>query len=61
VIHIQGLTDAELSAFEGALKTIKALGATVVDNANLPSAMDIVFSSNETIVLDVDFKVGLIT
>ncbi|KAJ7080950.1 amidase signature enzyme [Mycena belliarum] len=46
-------------AFEQALLTIKALGATVVDPADLPSAEDIVASNNETIVLDTDFKVEL--
>jgi amidase len=53
-----GLTQAELDAFEGALKTIKALGATVVDNADLPSAMEILNSNTEFVVLSVDFKVG---
>ena len=43
--------------FEQALETIKALGATVVDPADLPSADEIAVSNNETIVLDVDFKV----
>ncbi|KAJ7616304.1 amidase signature enzyme [Mycena polygramma] len=46
-------------AFEEALLTIQALGATVVDPANLPSAEELVASNNETIVLDVEFKVGL--
>ncbi|KAJ7026769.1 amidase signature enzyme [Mycena alexandri] len=45
--------------FEKALLTIKALGATVVDPADLPSAQDFVTSNNETIVLNVDFKVQL--
>jgi hypothetical protein len=44
-------------AFEEALRTIKGLGATIVDPADLPSADDFVTSNNETIVLDVDFKV----
>ena len=44
--------------FEQALVTIKALGVTVVDPADLPSADEIVVSNNETIVLDVDFKVS---
>lgn len=43
-------------AFEKALLTIKALGATIVDPADLPSADDFVTSNNETIVLEVDFK-----
>src|ERR1700733_12300152 len=44
-------------AFEQALSVIKSLGATVVDPADLPSAEEIAVSNNETIVLDVDFKV----
>lgn len=44
-------------AFQEALETIKRLGATVVDPADLPSADEIVVSDNETFVLDVDFKV----
>lgn len=44
-------------AFEQALETIKELGATVVDPADLPSADEIVTSNNETVVLDTDFKV----
>jgi amidase len=44
-------------AFEEALRTIKGLGATVVDPADLPSADDFLTSNNETIVLSVDFKV----
>ncbi|KAJ6469167.1 amidase signature enzyme [Mycena vitilis] len=47
------------AAFEEALLTIQALGATVVDPADLPSAEELVASNNETIVLDVEFKVGL--
>ncbi|KAJ7091007.1 amidase signature enzyme [Mycena epipterygia] len=46
-------------AFEKALLTIKALGATIVDPADLPSADEFVTSNNETIVLEVDFKVQL--
>jgi amidase len=45
--------------FEEALLTIKALGATVVDPADLPSAEEFVTSNNETIVLNVDFKIQL--
>lgn len=43
--------------FEKALQVIRSLGATVVDPANIPSAEEIIRSNNETIVLDVDFKV----
>ncbi|PAV17947.1 amidase signature enzyme [Pyrrhoderma noxium] len=46
-------------AFEEALNTIRNLGATVIDPADLPSADEIAVSNNETIVLDVDFKVQL--
>lgn len=45
--------------FEQAIKTIRSLGATVVDPADLPSADEIVRSNNETLVLNVDFKVYL--
>jgi amidase len=45
--------------FEQALATIRSLGATVVDPADLPSADEIVISNNETIVLDIDFKIQL--
>ncbi|KAF9264070.1 amidase signature enzyme [Marasmius fiardii PR-910] len=50
---------AVVAAFEEALKTIRALGATVVDPADIPSAEEIVASNNETVVLDTDFKVQL--
>ena len=43
--------------FEQAIATIKGLGATVVDPADLSSADEIAVSNNETFVLDVDFKV----
>lgn len=43
--------------FETALQTIRDLGATVVDPADLPSADEIAVSNNETIVLNTDFKV----
>ncbi|KAJ8082283.1 hypothetical protein PM082_008134 [Marasmius tenuissimus] len=48
-----------LEIFEGALETIRGLGATIVDPADLPSAQEILASDNETIVLDIDFKVEL--
>ncbi|KAK1220636.1 hypothetical protein PQX77_016587 [Marasmius sp. AFHP31] len=48
-----------IDVFEEALETIRELGATVVDPANLPSAQEILVSDNETIVLDTDFKVQL--
>lgn len=55
--NITGDDPSVIAAFEKALKVIKSLGATVVENADLPSADEIVASNNETIVLDVDFKV----
>ncbi|KIJ16269.1 hypothetical protein PAXINDRAFT_75651 [Paxillus involutus ATCC 200175] len=45
--------------FEQALETLKELGATIVDPADLPSAYEIYNSNNETVVLDVYFKVQL--
>ncbi|KAF9553773.1 amidase signature enzyme [Agrocybe pediades] len=45
--------------FEQALNTIRSLGATVVDPADIPTADAIVQSNNETFVLDVDFKIEL--
>ncbi|KAG7098339.1 hypothetical protein E1B28_000300 [Marasmius oreades] len=50
---------AVVAAFEEALNTIRTLGATVVDPADIPSAQEIVASDNETLVLDTDFKVQL--
>lgn len=44
--------------FVQALDTLRALGATVVDPANIPSAYAMLASKNETIVVDVDFKVN---
>jgi amidase len=43
--------------FNASLNTLRALGATIIDPADLPSADEIVVSNNETIVLDIDFKV----
>ncbi|KAF5343741.1 hypothetical protein D9756_011530 [Leucocoprinus leucothites] len=47
--------------FEKALNVIRSLGATVVDPADMPSARELIRSNNETIVLDVEFKVQLNT
>ncbi|EMD38876.1 hypothetical protein CERSUDRAFT_46957 [Gelatoporia subvermispora B] len=46
-------------AFEEALNTIRSLGATVVDPADIPSAEQIIRSNAENLVLDVDFKIQL--
>ncbi|KAG6871798.1 hypothetical protein C0995_016438 [Termitomyces sp. Mi166 len=48
-----------LASFEEALDIIRSLGATVVDSADLPSIDEFKASNNETVVLDVDFKIGL--
>ncbi|KZT56008.1 amidase signature enzyme [Calocera cornea HHB12733] len=45
--------------FNEAIETLKGLGATIVDPADLPSALEITMSNNETIVLDTDFKIDL--
>ncbi|KAH8112419.1 amidase signature enzyme [Phellopilus nigrolimitatus] len=45
--------------FEEAIQTMKDLGATVVDPADLPSADEIAVSNNETLVTEVDFKIQL--
>ncbi|KAF4612723.1 hypothetical protein D9613_011810 [Agrocybe pediades] len=46
-------------AFEETLRTIRSLGATVVDPADMPSAEEIIGFRNEIIVTKIDFKVGL--
>lgn len=46
--------------FNASLDTLRALGATIVDPADLPSADEIARSNNETIILDVDFKVVMV-
>jgi amidase len=50
------------AAFNVALNTIRALGATIIDPADLPSAEEIAAShnQNETIVLETDFKVRIV-
>jgi len=47
------------TTFDAALTTLRNLGATIVDPADLPSADAIAASNNETFVLDVDFKIQL--
>ena len=47
-----------VAAFNASLDTIRALGATVVDPADLPDFDELEASNNETIVLDTDFKVS---
>ena len=47
-----------VAAFNASLDTIRGLGATVVDPADLPDFTELEASNNETIVLDTDFKVS---
>lgn len=56
-VFMDGLDSNVLDAFNAALNTMKGLGATIVDPANLTSADEIASGNNETIVLDIDFKV----
>jgi hypothetical protein len=37
---------------------MRKLGATIIDPADIPTAEQIVFGSDENFVLEVDFKVG---
>ncbi|TFK31318.1 amidase signature enzyme [Crucibulum laeve] len=46
------------SAFEDALRTIRALGATVIDPADVPSASDLL-NTNEIFVVETDMKIQL--
>ena len=46
-------------AFKEAIQTIKNLGATIVDPADLPSAEELIASNNQSFVLLVDLKVNL--
>ena len=46
-----------LAAFNDALNIIEGLGATIVDPADFPDFDELSASNNETIVLNVDFKV----
>jgi hypothetical protein len=46
--------------FEQASVTIKSLGTTIFDPADLPSADEIANSNNETIVLNIGFKACLL-
>ncbi|TBU57899.1 amidase signature enzyme [Dichomitus squalens] len=48
-----------VAAFNASLDTIRGLGATIVDPADLPDFTELEASNNETIVLDTDFKVDI--
>ncbi|PPQ89267.1 hypothetical protein CVT25_001351 [Psilocybe cyanescens] len=56
---ISGIHPYVSVAFKQALDTIRSLGATVIDPADLPSADEIISSSNETLVMAVDFKIQI--
>lgn len=45
------------TVFEQAIQTIRDLGATILDPADLPSADELAFSNNQSFVLVVDLKV----
>ncbi|KAH9924998.1 uncharacterized protein BXZ73DRAFT_79125 [Epithele typhae] len=48
-----------MAAFKASLVTMKKLGATIVDLVDFPSFEELQVSNDETIVLNVDFKVGV--
>ena len=48
-----------MAAFNASLDTIRGLGATIVDPADLPDFAELEASGNETIVTQTDFKVRL--
>jgi len=56
---ISGDDPSIMPIFEQALDTLRKLGATVVDPADIPTAQQIVESDDENTVLDVDFKIQL--
>ncbi|KAL0581675.1 hypothetical protein V5O48_000378 [Marasmius crinis-equi] len=48
-----------MTAFEEALGSIERLGASIVDPADLPSVDEIFVSENETVIVNIDFKIEL--
>lgn len=58
---ISGNPPAINEALNAAIKQMEALGATIVDPADVPSAEDLIASTAETTVLDTDIKVDLAT
>ncbi|KAF7307743.1 Amidase signature enzyme [Mycena kentingensis (nom. inval.)] len=53
---LSGYDSSILVVYEQALQTMRELGATVVDPADLPSADEFVTNRKERLVLDVEFK-----
>jgi len=47
------------AAMEKAITLMQSLGATIIDNASVPSANELATSTGETTVLDTDIKVDL--
>ncbi|RPD60677.1 amidase signature enzyme [Lentinus tigrinus ALCF2SS1-7] len=54
-----GVNSDVVAAFNTSLDTMRGLGATIVDPADFPDFDEFVASNNETIVLNVDFKVDV--
>ena len=54
----QGRDENIIAAFNASLEILKSLGAEIVDPADFPDAVELLASNNETIVLNVDFKVS---
>ena len=55
---LNGLNPSVVAAFNASLDTMRGLGATIVDPTDFPDFDEFVASDNETVVLNVDFKVG---
>ena len=56
---LDGLDPVVVGAFNASLKTMQGLGATIIDPADFPDFDEFVASNNETVVLNVDFKVSV--
>ncbi|TBU30400.1 amidase signature enzyme [Dichomitus squalens] len=56
---LDGLDPVVVGAFNASLETMKGLGATIIDPADFPDFDEFVASNNETVVLNVDFKVDV--
>ncbi|TCD67177.1 hypothetical protein EIP91_000403 [Steccherinum ochraceum] len=48
-----------MAAFNATLPTFQSLGATIVDPADFPDSAEILASTNETTILNADFKVNV--
>ena len=54
---LNGVDAVVVAAFNASLKTMRGLGATIVDPADFPDFKELAASNNESIVLSTDFKV----